>query len=188
MQVDAAYCLTPQEAQQYIAGSESWPLRDVVASLVNNLSVLEVGCANGIQAARFSASQYTGVDWSTSLLDEARKRLPNHRFIEADALSLPFGREFEVAYAISLFEHLPNAESAHRCLSEMLRVANRVFVGWHTPPTNEATELRWVTGHFGKQCWSNRYRIADIIEPSRIIYHEVKATDGSLVWEVESKA
>lgn len=178
-----AYDLTPAEAEEYIRGSEPWPLRKVVKDLVGNSRVLEVGCANGIQAARFHPARYTGVDWSSPLLNEARRRLPEHRFIEADALRLPFAdNSFETACAVSLLEHLSGVSEARRCISEMLRVAGRAIIGWHTPPTDRPTQCRWVVGHFGRWCWSNRYRTADLV--GRVTIHAVPATDGSLVWEI----
>ncbi len=180
-----AYALTPEEARDYIKGSEPWPLRDVVSRLVGDTKILEVGCANGIQAARCDPEGYTGIDWSPSLLAEARKRLPEHLFFEDNALSLGFvGNSFNVAFAISLLEHLESADEARQCIAEMLRVAPRVVIGWHTPPTDEPTICRWVTGHFERRCWSNIYRTSDIVDPARVTVHAVPATDGSSVWEI----
>jgi SAM-dependent methyltransferase len=89
--------------------------------------VLEVGCGTGVLtrmlAGRAEVESVVGVDLAPSLLDKARELaadLPNVRFEEADARSLPFADEtFDVAVFDSTLSHVPEPE---RALAEVFRV------------------------------------------------------------------
>jgi arsenite methyltransferase len=89
--------------------------------------VLEVGCGTGVltrAVARLAGVEtVVGVDLAPSLLEKARELaadLPNIRFEQADARSLPFADEsFDVAVFDSTLSHVPEPE---RALVEAFRV------------------------------------------------------------------
>ena len=62
-------------------------------------SLLDVGCGPGLSLAwlsqRFEArmARYCGVDLSTSLVEEARKRWPGHEFVRRDIIADPYPPE-----------------------------------------------------------------------------------------------
>jgi len=89
--------------------------------------VLEVGCGTGVLtrllAGRPDVETVVGVDLAASLLDKARDLaagIPNVRFQEADARSLPFAdASFDVAVFDSTLSHVPEPG---RALAEAFRV------------------------------------------------------------------
>lgn len=177
--------LTPAEARSFLRGSEPWRLRPLVARLAGP-DALEVGCGNGLLLAHLGPGA-VGVDVSRPLLAVARETHAGP-LVEADAARLPFlPGAFACACAVSLLEHVPSLAVARTILAEMLRVAGRVVVGWHSPPGDAPTMERIVTGHFGRACHSNRYGRADLLAGivSHVVVHPTPdATDGSEAWEM----
>jgi ubiquinone/menaquinone biosynthesis C-methylase UbiE len=83
--------------------------------------VLDVGCGTGLASAPLLAAGFavTGVDLSESMLEKARERMPDARWIEGDACALPFAqRTFDVAISAQTFHWLDRV----RALAEMTRV------------------------------------------------------------------
>jgi len=94
---------------------------NALAPLASKKKVLEVGCGTGIMLERISkiAASAVGVDISDEMLAASRKR--GLKVKKASAASLPFGQgEFDLAYAVKVIAHVPNAGKA---ILEMSRVA-----------------------------------------------------------------
>lgn len=88
-----------------------------------NGTVLEIGCGGGQTTYRISSEvrQIIGLDLSVQALKTERPEQPkNVKFVQSDALSLPFSKDtFDVVASYAAFEHFPNVEQA---LEEGLRV------------------------------------------------------------------
>ena len=87
--------------------------------------VLDIGCGNGrlLQVFRDIDVDYTGVDSSEKLIEEAKMHYPNARFHVYDALRLPLQTNyFDKAYAIAILHHIPSHEMRLRFLREAKRV------------------------------------------------------------------
>jgi SAM-dependent methyltransferase len=108
------------------------PRRRLVAQLLDLLppggaDVLELGCGEGLPAARMLAERhaYTGVDISPVQVERARRNVPGATFVEADYTRLELPPEsFDAVVAILTITHVPREEHA-----ELLR---RVF-SWLRP-------------------------------------------------------
>jgi SAM-dependent methyltransferase len=89
-------------------------------------SVIDVGCGTGYFSRRFALAGHpvTGIDRDREMLEIARKqRVAGERYVEADALSLPFGGgEFDYCICVTALCFM--ADEA-RALAEMLRVTRR---------------------------------------------------------------
>lgn len=101
--------------------------------------VLDVGCGTGAFLATYAAAgcRVAGVDASTEMLAEARRRLgPGALLARADAASLPFSAgAADVVTAMMLFHSL-SAEQGRAALAGMARVSGetgRVLVADHCP-------------------------------------------------------
>jgi ubiquinone/menaquinone biosynthesis C-methylase UbiE len=82
-------------------------------------TVLDVGCGSGIYAAEFAhrgAARVVGVDFSSNMVKLARAEADLRgvsgvcEFIEADFLDLEIRETFDVAYAMGVFDYLPEPE------------------------------------------------------------------------------
>jgi len=90
----------------------------------NGANVLDLCCGSGdicgIIKKNYPGSKVTGVDFSSSMLEMAKKKYNNINFIEADALKLPFlDNSFDYITISFGLRNIPNKDEA---LKEALRV------------------------------------------------------------------
>jgi SAM-dependent methyltransferase len=98
-------------------------------------SLLDVGCGLGdllgYLEQRGVAVDYTGVDILEAMVEAARQRHPNGRFICADVfVHSPFGREFDVVFCSGIFNlNLGNnLEFLPQALERLLELSRRLVV------------------------------------------------------------
>lgn len=87
--------------------------------------VLDEGCGNGrlIEVIKDLKVDYTGIDFSERLLELARKRYPNFKFVKGSILDLPFpDNYFDVVFSIAVLHHIPSKELREKAVSEIKRV------------------------------------------------------------------
>ena len=106
--------------------TEVWPeLKFLFDYVKNNDKVLDLGCGNAryFEFLKDKQIEYIGVDNSEELIKIARKRYPQTKFQNADALKLPFpDNYFDKIYSIAVFHHIPSQELRMRFLKEAKRV------------------------------------------------------------------
>jgi ubiquinone/menaquinone biosynthesis C-methylase UbiE len=88
---------------------------------------LDVACGTGFLTRRLPG-EVVGLDQSGTMLEEARKQVPNARYVQGDALSLPFeDGVFERVFTAHFYGHLELAER-ERFLAEARRLAPELVV------------------------------------------------------------
>jgi ubiquinone/menaquinone biosynthesis C-methylase UbiE len=88
---------------------------------------LDIACGTGF-ATRWLPGEITGIDQSGRMLEIAAERLPDARFVQGDALELPFADgAFERAAAMHFYGHLEAGER-EQFLAEARRVAPQLVV------------------------------------------------------------
>ena len=117
---------------------------DVLAGVIASLPpvrTLDVACGTGF-LTRHLRGEVIGLDQSERMLRVAREQVPAARFVQGDALALPFGDgELDRVFTSYFYCHLEESERA-RFLDEARRVAAElVVVGSVHQPGTEAT--RW---------------------------------------------
>ncbi len=90
-----------------------WPdMRPFLAEVQENTSVLDVGCGNGRLLLGLPANiDYTGIDFSTVLLQKAVENHPLARFIETDITKPDVWKhlpQFDFIFCIAVIHHLEN--------------------------------------------------------------------------------
>ena len=109
------------------------PLLDAAAVDVNS-RVLDVGTGPGLVAAAAHDRQATaiGIDFSESMVAEAKRRHPDVTFRHANAESLPFeASEFDAVVGNFVLHHLARPDVVLREAQRVLRVGGKVaFTVW----------------------------------------------------------
>jgi len=79
-------------------------------------SFCEIGCGTGYVLAGLATKrpdiQYTGTEIYSSALPMAASRVPQARFLQADACNLYFAEEFDVIGSFDVLEHIENDRRA----------------------------------------------------------------------------
>jgi ubiquinone/menaquinone biosynthesis C-methylase UbiE len=114
--------------ESFISSTKGNDLPEEVARFIGLLpkeaTVLDVGCASGIDTGSFciNGNQVVGIDLSRGLLEEARKRVPYATFLEMDMRSLVFPDEcVDAVWARASLLHLTLDDMAI-ALSQIRRV------------------------------------------------------------------
>jgi trans-aconitate 2-methyltransferase len=103
-------------ASQYLKFEDqrTRPARDLAAQIPVEAprKVYDLGCGPGNSTetlmARFPKAEFVGVDSSPDMLSQARKRLPQASFIEADLRSWTPPKDAEVFYSNATFQWVKN--------------------------------------------------------------------------------
>ena len=107
--------------------------------------VLDIGCGNGrlyqlfTQNTRFIENDtiiYVGLDISEKLIEIAKDKYPECKFVVGDMRELPFEENsFDVAFNLVAFHHLPDRESQLKALQEVNRVMKKggkvILLNWN---------------------------------------------------------
>jgi len=139
---------------QKINESRVWILGKI-KNLKKIKSILEVACGPGIDIeylereydGKFPFS-YTGLDYTPKFIETLKDQYPQHEFIEADAMDIPFeDGTFDVVYTRHSLEHVSDP---HKELDEMFRLAKKyIIIGWFRLVDTE-TEYHIKSNKFGE--------------------------------------
>jgi SAM-dependent methyltransferase len=121
------------EAHRY---TKEWHIPDAADfSGTRGLSVLEIGCGLGTDAAQFAkaGARYTGVDLTEAAIDLARRRFEisglRGKFRVADAENLDFADDsFDRVYSHGVLHHTPDIARAVAEIHRVLKPGGRAIV------------------------------------------------------------
>ena len=115
-------------------------LAEVIAALPP-ARTLDVACGTGF-LTRHLRGDIVGLDQSERMLAVAREQVPAARFVQGDALALPFDDdEFDRLFTSYFYCHL-EADERRRFLAEARRVARELIVVASVPGAGDPLE-RW---------------------------------------------
>ncbi len=104
-------------------GSSNWLVTDkYLSKLKSGQSVLDVGCGNGkLVSGLPEGVEYIGTDFSKTLLDEAKKLYPKHKFVYGDVVDpkhwLDLGK-YDAIFCVAVLHHIPEREQQVYILKE----------------------------------------------------------------------
>lgn len=91
--------------------------------------VLDVGCGSGAMAALVPPDRYVGVEPDVEMLELARQRHPQHRFLAA----LPDNDEFDTVASLAVIEHVRDSAGFLGALAGRLNHASAACIVCTTP-------------------------------------------------------
>ncbi|MDP9025536.1 MAG: methyltransferase domain-containing protein, partial [Candidatus Eremiobacteraeota bacterium] len=100
--------------------------------LAPNHKIIDIACGTGLAGGPLAENNYdvTGVDLSTQMIERARKRYPQARFVEASALKLPFDSEsFDFAISGQAFHHFDRTVAMREAL-RVVRPGGGIAIWW----------------------------------------------------------
>ncbi len=103
--------------------SSNWLVTDkYLSKLKNNQSVLDVGCGNGkLVSGLPEGVEYLGTDFSKTLLDEAQKLYPKHKFVYGDVVDpkhwVDLGK-YDAIFCVAVLHHIPEKKQQIYILKE----------------------------------------------------------------------
>ncbi|MCD5396277.1 MAG: class I SAM-dependent methyltransferase [Candidatus Pacebacteria bacterium] len=108
--------------------------------------ILDLGCGNGRLYEIKNETEYFGVDFSEKMIEIAKKRYPQGKFLVADAFSLPFKDHFfDKVFCLSVFHHIPSKFYREQFLKETKRVLKKdgllVLTVWNLLPKRKTKSL-----------------------------------------------
>ena len=141
------WSIAPQKWAQHF---EPWfiPMyKDALKQLKlnNEHVVLDAGCGSGMFSNMViqTGAQLIGIDAAPGLLEVARKRNPEHNFLEEDLEALPFADNyFDVVTGFNSFQYAGNFDNVLIEAARVLKPGGKLVIGiWDKPENSEATEI-----------------------------------------------
>jgi SAM-dependent methyltransferase len=174
--------LTESELADMYAGKVIRPYR-VLAECIKiiggeNKSMIEVGCSTGYYSEVLShllgkRVNYTGVDYSAAMIEEAVKKYPDAKFREADATAMPYEyKTFDIVISGCCLLHIPNYEKA---ISESARIA-KDWVIFHRTPIVQGPTAYYKKKAYGVPCVEIHFNEKNFIEMCNANGLELKET------------
>jgi len=132
--------------------------------------VLDLGCGNGrwFLVFREKKVEYFGVDFSERLVQIAKEKFPEGKFLVADALNLPFPENFfDKIYSIAVLHQIPSEIFRIKFLKEAKRVLKKegklILTVWKFHQLKERLLLLKYT--FLKLIGKSKLDFRDVFEP-----------------------
>ena len=125
---------------EYKQGAAAPPAFDYAAPAMlklltpgTDLNILEIGCGAGYMSHLMSTlgHKVTGVDASTTGIENAKTQYPGCRFIKADIRDFPFdevGGSFDVVLSMEVIEHLIYPSELMRIAGKCLKPKGRLIL------------------------------------------------------------
>lgn len=139
-------------------------LRDVGRT---DLEVLEVGCGSGWMCERMRPfGRVTGTDLADAVIDRARERVPDVRFVAGDFLELDLPAESaDVVVGLEVIAHVPDQRAFVEAVRRVLRPGGHVMLATQNPTVlkRRAVDPQGVGQH---RHWAGRRELRRLLDPA----------------------
>lgn len=138
-----------------------------------DLKVLDVGCGSGwLCALLLPFGMITGIDFTEEVLDRARHRNPEVRYLTGDFFDAGFKNEFDVVVSMEVISHIADQSAfIHKCYEAlkpggylMLATQNK-YVYEHraeTVPPSPSQVRKWLTPRTLRQVLEPDFEIIEV--------------------------
>ncbi len=92
--------------------------------------ILEIGCGQGELLAALEPAQGVGIDFSPAMIERARQKYPQFRFVEADAHSISLPDKFDVIILSDLVNDLWDVETVFQQIVPLTTPRTRIILNF----------------------------------------------------------
>jgi ubiquinone/menaquinone biosynthesis C-methylase UbiE len=148
--------------------------------------IVEIGCGRGDLLASLQPSYGLGVDFSSKMLSQAKKRHPDLRFIQADAHELNLNTEFDFVIISDLLNDLWDVQTVLQRITSFTSPRSRIIINSYSRlwelPLSIARKLR-----LGKpNLYQNWLTLEDIAGLLSLANFEIVRHWEEIIWPVRT--
>ncbi len=148
--------------------------------------VLEIGCGRGDLLASLQPSYGLGVDFSSAMVNQAKKRHPDLHFIQADAHELNINTEFDFVILSDLLNDLWDVQTVLQRITSFTSPRSRIIINSYSRlwelPLSIARKLR-----LGKpNLYQNWLTLEDIAGLLSLANFEIVRHWEEIIWPVRT--
>lgn len=90
-------------------------------------SILDLGCGTGQLTQQIAATgaEVIGIDYATSMIEQAQKNYPNLKFTVADARNIEFSQAFDAVFSNAVLHWIQQPEQVVKCIWQALKPGGR---------------------------------------------------------------
>ncbi len=97
----------------------------------DEFSVLEIGCGTGRLIGSIKGKNRVGIDFSSKMLDQARKNYPDVEFLEMQAEEIQMDRKFDLIIISDLVGYLDDVQAVFTCIQQLCHPNTKVLVTYY---------------------------------------------------------
>jgi ubiquinone/menaquinone biosynthesis C-methylase UbiE len=122
-----------QDSWNGLGGYYHRRLKEVYCFLIPpGQKVLEMGCGQGDLLAALEPKAGVGIDFSSEMIQRAKKRHPDLIFIQADAHELEFNETFETIILSDLVNDIWDVQQVFECINKVCRPETRIVLNTYS--------------------------------------------------------
>lgn len=158
-------------------------LTEVYAFLIPpGMRVLEIGCGFGDLLTAVKPAYGVGVDFSPAMVNIARQRHPDLRFLEADCHELDLGEPFDFIICSDLVNDLWDVQQAFACIHRHCHPGTRLILNSYSRVWELPRRMAETTGMAHRLLPQNWLTLADIANLLTLANFELVRTGAEILW------
>lgn len=128
----------------------------------NTAKVLEIGCGQGDLLASLNTAGGVGVDFSSAMIERARRKYPQLRFIQADAHEFELDEKFDVIILSDLVNDLWDLQTVLQRVAKLSMPSTRIILNFFSRLWELPLALAQKTGLAGRLLPQNWLTVEDM--------------------------
>jgi ubiquinone/menaquinone biosynthesis C-methylase UbiE len=129
-------------------------------------SVLEIGCGTGELIAQINGSYKTGIDFSETMIDEAKKQFPAIEFVCMSAEEIKLEKKYDVIILSNLVGYLLDIQHVLEELKKVCHEETKIIITYYNifwEPLIKFAEFIGIKKNGPKQSWLSTKDLANLL-------------------------
>ncbi len=137
--------------------------------LTDDKSVLEVGCGTGELIGKIKGKEKVGIDFSESMIKNARTQFSDVEFISMEAENLKFDKQFDVIILSNVIGYFDDVQKVFDQLYKLSHAGTKVVITYYNflwEPLIKIAEFFKIKKKTPRQSWLSNYDIENLLNLS----------------------